>query len=219
VWQIGGTEFATIAVVDDEEASRESLGWLLSDADLNMHALAGPLTSVETAREEIVGNAHALICDHHLAVRNYAHFDGAELVASTIRGGFPAILCTRYQGADIDSIRPLLPDIPVVLRWDEMDEPEELLRALNDCTAELAGMVAPERKVWRAQVVVERVDQDDQTFDVSVPAWELEESVRLRLPDLPSAIQPSIQVGFRAHAMVNLGATVADRLFVTGWEY
>lgn len=217
--RIGRKEFSTIAVVDDEESSRESLGWMLSDAGLKMHAPPGPLQAVGSAHQGIVDAADALICDHRLSVRNYARFQGAELVAESIREGFPAILCTRCQGTDIDSIRPMLPNIPVMLRWDELNEPEQLWTALGDCTEELSGNLAPERRRWRSQLVVERVNDEDGTFDVYIPAWELEELIRLRLNDLPEALKPRVQEGFRTHAQVNLGAQTSDRLFVTEWEF
>lgn len=212
-------DFSTIAVVDDEESSRESLGWMLSDAGLEMHALPGPLASVGSVQTQIAKETDALICDHRLSVKNYALFQGAELVAESIRQGFPAILCTRCQGTDIDSIRPMLPHIPVVRRWDELNEPEQLRAALSDCTEELSGNLPPERKPWRSQLVVESVNHADGTFDVYIPAWELEELIRLRLSDLPDSLKPRIQEDFRTHAQINLGAQTSDRLFVKEWEF
>jgi len=203
-----------VAVVDDEEGSRTSMGWVLSDAELRAVPIVGPLQDLEDAFRKVTAESHGMVCDHHLNVRNYARFSGARLVSFATRNQFPAILCTRYNGSDIDVIRPLLPDIPVVLRPDEINEPDEVHRAFRDCKAELDGKVSPERKAWRAQIVIERIDDERKVVDLAVPAWTLEESIRLRFEDIPAAVRPQIAVGFRTHAYVNLGAESPDALFV-----
>ena len=101
-----------VAVVDDEEGSRTSMGWVLSDAELRAVPIVGPLQDLEDAFRKVTAESHGMVCDHHLNVRNYARFSGARLVSFATRNQFPAILCTRYTGSDIDVIRPLLPDIP-----------------------------------------------------------------------------------------------------------
>ena len=218
MWQIRSRCIATVAVVDDDAGSRESLGWLLSDAGLEIHELTGPLSTVDEESAALPGAAHAVICDHNLSARaNYATFAGAELVASATKHGFPAILCTRYAATDILIIRPLLPYIPVLLPPNELREPEELHDAFVDCVAELAGDVPPERKPWRTQLVVEQVDDTDRTFCVSLPAWDIDQVVRLRLDDVPADLRRAIKIGFRSYAMANIGADRTDRLFVKEW--
>lgn len=218
MWQIGSHSIATVAVVDDDAGSRESLGWLLSDAGLEMHELKGPLSTVNKECAALPKAAHAVICDHNLSARaNYATFAGAELVASVTMHGFPAILCTRYAATDILAIRPLLPYIPVLLPPNELREPEELHDALVECVAELAGNILPERKPWRTQVVVEQVDNTDRTFCVSLPAWEIDQVVRLRLEDVPEDLRDDIKIGYRSYAMANIGTDRMDRLYIREW--
>ena len=91
----------------------------------------------------------ALVCDHHLRVTNYADFNGAELVARSIGLGRLSVPCTRYTGTEVELIRPFLPQIPVLVRPDELNEPDELLAALTECALELSGEIAPERKAWQ----------------------------------------------------------------------
>ncbi len=165
------------------------MGWVLSDAELRAVPIAGPLQDLEDAFRKVTAESHGMVCDHHLNVRNYARFSGARLVSFATRNRFPAILCTRYNGSDIDVIRPLLPDIPVVLRPDEINEPDEVHRAFRDCKAELDGKVSPERKAWRAQIVIERIDHERKAVDLAVPAWTLDESIRLRFEDIPAAVR------------------------------
>ncbi len=214
---LDGTPISAVAIVDDEAESRQSLGWLLTDAELDCVEIEHALTDLHQAAVEVGSNSQALICDHHLRGTNYAQFDGAELVAHSVKQGFIAVLCTRYAGADIDSIRPFLAHIPVVRRPDELNEPDELWSAFDECRQELLGNVHPQRKVWRTQLVVERLDSDDQTVIVSVPGWALEESIRLRRSDIPPDIQPLIKIGFRCHAYVNLGVENPERLFIKSW--
>jgi hypothetical protein len=211
-----GKVISKVAIVDDEADSRTSLGWVLADAELEAAEIAP--TDLDSTSRMVIGSADAMICDHHLRVTNYANFDGAELVAATIKTGFLAILCTRYTGADIASIRPYLVHIPVVCRPDELNEPEELWAAFAECMKELTGEVRPQRKAWRTQVVVERVDSADQTVLVSVPGWPIEESIRLRQIDFPDGTQQKFKVGFRCYAQVNIGVENPDRLFFTQWE-
>ena len=212
MWHIGQHMISSVAVVDDEAESRESIGWMLSDSDLEMRELEGPLTTVTDTQDQVLG-ANAVICDHYLSSKNYAQFTGAELVSGCIKSGFLAVLCTRFLSSDIDDIRSLLRYIPIVRRPDELKEPNELYEAFTLCAEELDGNVPPERKVWRAQVVVERIESP--YFDVSVPSWPLEESVRLRFVDIPSEIEPEIKIGYRTYVGANLGAQTSDQLFIS----
>lgn len=216
MWEIGGREISSIAVVDDQPESRESLGWVLADSDLEMLDVTGPLASIDFARRTAFDSADALICDHHLSARNYASFSGAELVAASTREGCLAVLCTRFIGPDIDSIRPLMPHIPVVRRPDELNEPDELRVALDTCAAELDGNPTPQRRLWRAQLVVERIEDD--LYDMSIPSWPIDETIRIRAEDVPTEIQPQIEDGFRAYGWVNLGAESPDHLFIGRWD-
>lgn len=213
MWNIGQHSISSVAVVDDDAESRRSIGWTLSDSGLEMKELDGPLRNVTDTRHQVYLEANALICDHYLSVSNYAQFGGAELVSECIRSGSLAILCTRFLWPDIDDIRSLLRYIPVVRRSDELNEPEELYEAFALCAEELDGNVPSDRKIWRAQIVVERIERP--YFDVSVPSWQLEETIRLRLEDTPHEVRSKIGIGFRMHVWANLGAETSDRFFIT----
>lgn len=217
-WHLRDHDVRRIGLIDDEPGSRQSLSWVVNDASLESVPYEGPLPSLDDCLSMIASTSDALICDHHLRVTNYADFNGAELVARNIRLGQLSVLCTRYTGTDIEMIRPYLPEIPVLVRPDELNEPDEILAAFTECALELAGEIAPERKAWRTQIVVERIDNDDSTVDFSVPAWTIEETVRYRTVDLPSSLAPNLHIGYRCYARVNLGAESAERLFVHRWE-
>lgn len=216
MWNIDGASINAVAVVDDDPDGRSSMEWVLSDAALATKTIDGPLDSLEGAEKLVFDGADALICDHHLSIRNYAGFTGAQLVARSTRAGRLAVLCTKFIGTELDEIRPLMADLPVVRRPDELNEPDELYWALKTCAEEIRGNPAPERKIWRAQLVVERSEPDG--IDVSFPSWPLDEAIRIRLSDIPATMHARLEPGFRTYAFVNLGATSSDQLYVSRWE-
>ena len=218
-WSIADRLIDRVLVVDDDAEARRSLEWMLADAELEAVDQMGPLPSLGDLLTQMSTAADAAICDHHLRTKNYATFDGAELVALSYSHGFPAVLCTRYVESDIDTIRPYLNRIPSIRRPDELNEPEELRVALEECIAEIAGEIREERRTWRTQVAVDRVDTfDEDILHVELPAWHLDETVRLRRQLLPQDIGAQLQEGVRCHAHVNLGAPASDLLFFVDWE-
>ena len=209
---------STVGVVDDKHQARQSRGLLLSDSGLTMLDMPGPLESVEAARQHLARSCQALICDHHLNTNtNYAPFLGAELVAQAVAVGLPAILCTRYMAPEILDIRPYLPQIPVFISPQQLRDPDDLLRALEVCVDEILGEVLPERRVWRAQIVVEDV-ADDDTFIAAVPGWDTGQVIRLRRTDVPESLRDSICADFRTFVKANLGEERPERFFVTDWQ-
>jgi hypothetical protein len=218
-WQFGDRLVSSISIIDDSDESRSALALTVVDSDLAAIDQGGPLGGLDEAIARISDGADAAICDHQLRAKNYADFQGAELVAESTTRGFPAILCTRWIAPEIDIIRPLLPLIPVIRRPDELNEPSELQAALAACIAELSDDVPSARKGWRTQVLVERVDDEDpDVVYVSLPAWEIEEVVRLNRKYLPGDVADELVEGYRCHAMVNLGADSSDLLYFQTWD-
>ena len=89
---VAGRELKTVAIVDDDDSARSSYRFTIEDLDLEPDPWEGPLPDVAKCVEEIVERSDAAICDHHLRVRDYSRFDGAELVAACYGRHFPAIL-------------------------------------------------------------------------------------------------------------------------------
>lgn len=209
---------STIGVVDDSQKARQSRGLLLADAGLNTLDIAGPLESVAYARELLSPACEAFICDHHLNTNaNYAQFLGAELVAHAVSEGLPAILCTRYMVAEVLDIRRHLPMIPALLSPQDLSEPDDLQGALKVCIDEMEGDVLPERRAWRAQIVVEDI-ADDGTFVADFPGWDTGQFIRFRNSDVPEEMRDSIRVGFRTFVLANLGEERPERFCVTRWQ-
>lgn len=76
----------------------------------------------------------------------------------------------------------------------------------------------PRQKVWRTQIVVDKISEKLKTFDICIPAWKIDEIVCLRLDDVPEDIRDQIKVGFRTHVWLNLGAENLEQLFISSWR-
>lgn len=208
---------STIGVVDDSQQARQARRLLVRDSGFEMYDESGPLLSSSDAAYDLATHCQALICDHHLNTNaHYASFLGAELVARAVQSGLPSILCTRYINADIVDIRPYLPQIPVVISPQQLRDPDDLRHVLDTCIAEMNGDIAPERRRWRAQLVVEEI-ADNDIFFASIPGWDTDQVIRLRRTDVPGSIRDAICVGFRTYVRANLGEERPERFFVTDW--
>jgi len=216
---VAGREFRIVAIVDDEDSARNSYGFTIEDLDLEPDPWEGPLHDVAKCVEKFVERSDAAICDHHLRVRDYSQFDGAELVAACYGKNFPAILCTRWGAADIDSIRDFRRYIPVLLKPDELN-PDSVIRGFEICVREFGGDLAPNRRPWRAQIRVEDVGESGLVpiFYFTIVGWDVGDIVRLPMDALPAEIRPEIKEGARLHVHVNTGAESDVELYFESWE-
>ena len=213
----GGRQIETVAIVDDDPTSRESLAMCVNDSAVNSYQLGGPLGGIEAAYQVIESKAQGCICDHQLQTRGaYAGFSGAELAAWNNQHDLPSILCTRFIGTDpqMPVIRGYLKYLPVLCRPDQLEEPEHIIKALEACASELSGSFTPERRSWRTQIVVEQLDIDDRTVLVSLPAWQVDDPVRVRWDDVPCSLRDRIRIGFWTFVRANIGATQPELLYI-----
>lgn len=217
--KIGDRSIQGVAIVDDDSKVREGYEYPVQELDLTALPEAGPLPALEAYIEDILERADAAICDHHLRVKSYAPFDGADLVARCYQSFMPALLCTKWEDASLDDIRRVRRHIPVLLRPSELD-PDSIRAGFVSCVEEFKGEYRPNRRSWRAMVRIEAVERDAPRHDVYVvvPAWSSEAVIRLRLADLPAGIQAVTFPGARLHASVNLGADHQAELYFDGWE-
>lgn len=210
-------EIEKVQIVDDDPDSRQVYGYVVVDASLQPIVETEPLGSLEEYLSRTM-TADAAICDYTLNVRSYASFTGAELCARWYERHFPALLCTRYEKAQIERIRPFRRRIPVLLKPSELN-PDTLLKGFEECLSELRGDFAPARRPWRTQVHFLTKDPDSRdTFFVELPGWEGKEILKVRTDTLPPALKDKIQEDFRCHAHANLGATNLEGLYLCDWE-
>jgi hypothetical protein len=206
-----------VALVDDDQSVRAGYHWTVEDAGLIAVDEAGPLGTIEEASRIIQSDSDAALCDHQLQVHDYAYFSGAELTASLNTQQFPAILCTRWEEAHIDYIRPYRRWIPVLMRPEELN-PESLVQSISVCRQEFESGPADFRRPWRTQIHVAEIDVDNDLFYVELPSWSRDLVIRLRGDILPDSLRSSIEPGMRLHAQVNAAAETAEDLYFIDWE-
>ncbi len=220
MFEAHGHRFDTVAIVDDDPTSRDSLAMCVDAGPVDSFSVVGPLTALITAHELIESEAQGCICDHQLQAKGpYAYFSGAELAAWNNQHDLPSILCTQYLGSDAQMplIRGFLKDLPVLRKPEQLEEPEEIVEAFGDCVSELRGSFRPERRSWRTQVVVEQIDRNDRTVSVSLPAWQVDDPVRVRIDDVPEPLRDSLRIGHRMFTRANIGAIQPELLYID-WQ-
>jgi hypothetical protein len=219
--EVAGYQIETVAIVDDDESSRASLTMCVDDAPVDPYPIDGPLAEgVEAAFRSISAEAQGCICDHQLQTgRKYAFFSGAALAAWNNQHDLPSILCTRFLGSDsqMPIIRGFLKHIPVLRRPEQLEGPDDIVGALRACASELSGTFTPQRRSWRTQVVVEHMDPNDRTVSLSLPAWQVDDPIRVRIDDVPSRLHEVMKIGYRTFVRANIGETHQELLYID-WQ-
>lgn len=211
-----------VAVIDDDPNVVAAIRIGLEDeSDMSPVTFPEGFDSLAQAISLIMSGAEAAVCDHRLQPRNYAPFDGSELVGELVRRGFPAVLRTSFSGNNFDpKIRVNKHDIPVMLGPSSTGH--EIVAALDTCRREIGGEVSAERRTWRTfvRIVAQTGYGADLILRAIVPAWNAEEIV-----DIPSSIIPQVILDEiaatekpRIYARVNLDAAAAQDLFFDDFE-
>jgi CheY-like chemotaxis protein len=214
---INGKTIETVLVIDDDEQAREGFGYVIEEMKLKPVYEAGPLHDLQKLLTQLPNRADAVVCDYHLRVRNFAHFDGDQLVASSNSNQFPALLCTTYTDSDVTVLRSKRRYIPTLLK-PEAYSPETFVRGFTRCVLESKGEFDPSRRPWRTLVRVEEVDMAGGYFYVVVPIWSADDKIRIYLADVPDQMRGRVKSDQRFHAQVNIGAETADELYFFEWE-
>lgn len=217
--QVLGRTIDRVAIVDDESSARKSYELTVEDLSLTPVSQDGPLEGLNQFLERLLRVADAALCDHHLQVRTYAGFNGADLVAQCYRQSFPALLCTTWNRASLDEMRGLRRFIPVMLN-PKMIEPDTIRSGFVRCMEEFREQFSVDRRPWRALVrVVEAKEAGvNSIVYVVVPSWDSREVVPIVRHTLPDVIQRLAKPGARFHAQVNLGAESYEELYLDQWE-
>ncbi|WP_124778920.1 MULTISPECIES: hypothetical protein [Micromonospora] len=213
-------QLSRVAIVDDQPESRKSYSYTVEDAELEPVAEDGPLGSLDDylRSRHISQYADAALCDYRLGGRAYASFSGAQLVARWYKENFPALLCTRWEKAQIEHIRPYRRWIPVLMTPDELTV-DTLMDGLKECLFELNGNFRPHRRPWRTQVHFLSKDDDQRnTYFAEIPGWERNDVIRVSLTDLPQEVATMVRDDWRCHARANLGAESPEELYLCDWE-
>lgn len=212
------SQIQRIRLVDDDPDSLVGYGYTIEDADLQPVPASGPLGTLDNYLAGAKGDADAGLSDFDLHTRSYAGFSGAQLVKSWYESEFPGILCTRYEKAQIEKIRPYRRWIPSLLKPEELN-PDSLMEGFEACIREFQGKFTAVRRPWRTQVHFLHPDEETHnTYFVEVPGWSSQEFLRIRLDDLPIPLRSSVAEDFRCHAYANIGTPESEELYLCDWE-
>lgn len=204
-----------VAIVDDNDESRETLRDELEEYNFVPEPLLGPFQTVGSLVDAVRAKADVAICDHHL-IANYAGFDGAEAVASLYERQLPAVLVTAWSKAELQEIQPFRRHIPVLLTPQEA-EIERIARGWDVCRQEFMGQFLPSRRPWQTLVQIEDIDGED--VFVTLPGWRSDEVIRLPKGAIKKDLQRYVKPGERFFAMVNKGAEQQADLFFEDFQY
>jgi DNA-binding LytR/AlgR family response regulator len=206
-----------VAVCDDNSSTRDDLSSLLEIENFQPFPLNGPYNNIDQVIQQVIDNANAAICDYQIDRRNYATFNGAEVVSNLYARKVPALLITMYGKAEIDHIRLHRHRIPVILKSDA--DIDEIAHGFEVCVSELNEKFSPERKPWQTLVRIEEIDTDRNLVDSIIPAWNSKTIVRFPLALIPHALIKYVQPGERFYAQVNTGTENYDDLFLFNFSY
>lgn len=214
---ISGVEINNIQIIDDDPDVRESYAYSVEEINVSPIIANGPLPSLKKFIDQLIYKSDAAICDFQLQVKNYANFDGAHLVSQMYKKRFPAVLCTKYEQANIDEMRKYRRYIPVLLNPRELD-PENLIKGFDLCIKEFDNIFTIQRKPWRTLIRVEERDLDNGDIYVIIPAWDSDQVIKLNRQDLPSELIKKLDKNIRFHALVNIGAEFNQDIYFENWE-
>lgn len=175
-----------------------------------------PLQTMTELVASIVENSDAAVCDHRLRWGGFADVSGAELAANLIQAGHPTILVTQYLDQDSDvTIRSYRKNLPVVLRREDADEPEELRSAFARCLSELNGGKLVDRVAQKTLLRVTDVRQVDGVgvIDAFVHGWNAKDAVSFPITLVDAALRSQIVRGVTLEALTNIGAEEKADLF------
>lgn len=221
---------AKVAVVDDREGQAETTAGIAEEADLVPSIFTettGTFSSTDQLLERVYSDdCEAVICDHRLSQTGFASFTGAEFVANLFRKRIPGVLLSTFSAIDSDtSIKLHRAEIPSLIDRSAFD-PDELLAALRRCENELAGEVAPERRLSRALVRIESTSSESEipVVDAIVHTWNPDHAVRFPLeliedPDIRAALTASHRMPTRLFARVNIGCRSESDLYFRDFEW
>lgn len=210
----------TVAVVDDDDQAALTIIHALEDGRFTPYRQEAA-ESLAALADLIILNSDAAICDHRLRYGAFADISGAELAAVLIEKKHPTILVTQYldQYADI-AIRTHRSNLPVVLRREDADEPEELRAAFARCKYELRRGKVNDRKLHRTLLQV--MDVSDvggvQVIDAIVNGWNPKDTVRFPLALVSSKDQQKIERFSILTAMTNVSTTEKVDLYFENVE-
>ena len=219
-----------VAVIDDMRGQAETAAGIADEAGLIPVIISEGdgifLTPEDLLARLLSEGSTAAICDHRLAHTQFANFTGAEFIASLFRRKIPGVLLSTFAAIDGDtSIRLHRANIPYIVSRNNL-VPDEIVRGLQCCAAELAGNIPPERQPRRTLVRVVGISNESSTpvVDAIVHTWNPNLAIRFPLqaieePTIRQAIALGLDTEIRLFAQVNVGCRNDNELFLKEFEF
>jgi len=219
-----------VAVVDDVAGQADTAAGIAEEARLipsiitEQHGtFSNPASLLQRIRAD---GCSAVVCDHRLTHTGFASFTGAEFVASLYQRMIPAVLLTTFLATDSDtSIKLHRSKIPSLIARGNLN-PTAIVRGLEVCQDELAGRIAPERRLRRTLVRIEGISSESgiDVLDAIVHTWNPEHAIRFPLELVEdSSIKRALTENFtgemRLFARVNVGCHEDHELFLKEFEW
>ncbi|MBS9721504.1 hypothetical protein JYU29_12500 [Tianweitania sp. BSSL-BM11] len=201
-----------VAVIDDEPDGRDTIVDQLQDCDYDAIPILGPFGNrIDKLIDEVEGlDPSFVICDQRLTAKQYASFNGVEVVKRLIELKRPAMLLTTYQDPDRVALRLARSQIPVIrgrdtFRIEDIDALREVVQH------EIEDTPVASRKPHRVLMRVEAVREG--YIDIVIPSWNPNHAFALPVQLLGPAVRRSVKAGDYLLGEVNIGATHEDELF------
>lgn len=197
-----------VAVVDDSDDTAASMINVLEDGEFDAYRQEQTGT-IEELVDEIVNNSDAAVCDHRLRYGGFQDISGADLASRLIQREHPAILVTQYLDQDASiAIRRFRQFLPVVLKRENADEPEELRSAFARCILEISKGRRDNRKPQRTLLRVADMVKvgDDTVIDALVDGFSSKDAVRFPLSLVHQDDRDRVLMGVTLSALTNLRA-------------
>jgi len=217
MFRINGEAIKQISIVADDSDTREAYGNSVEELDVIPVLQNGPLPQIDQFLKKLTNTSQALLCDYHLRKKNYAGFDGDELVVHCYKKQFPAVLYTTYTDFDSTLMRSRRRYIPALLKPNDA-EPHAIAKGIENCVNEFKGNFLPSRRPWRTLVRIEEVNPKDKYFYVVISGWDPHKKIRLYFDDLPKKMHDLIKPEKRLHAEVNVGTEIDEDIYFDKWE-
>lgn len=205
-------ERRVVAVIDDDIDGRETIVDQLEEWNYEAVPIVGPFGSrIDRLIAEVEAiNPGFVICDNRLTAKQYASFDGIQVVERLIEAKRPAMLLTQYQETDRVALRLARSRIPVIKARDnfwieEVDSLHDVVRR------EIDKSPVASRKPHRVLLRVEAVRPGD--VDVVVPSWNAQHALAVPKQLLSRRVRDTVNAGDYLLGEVNIGALTEDELF------
>lgn len=204
-----------VAVIDDDEDAAETVISALVDGKFEAFRQKAH-ENISDLINDVIANSDAAVCDHRLRYGAFADIEGADLASRLIQRSHPTILVTQYLDQDAGiAIRRYRRNLPVVLRREDADEPEELRSAFARCIIEMSNGRQEDRTPQKTLLSVsDLVEVDgDWVVDAVVNGWNSKSAVRFPLSLVRSEDRDSVAKGARLIAVTNLRAESQTDLY------